>query len=559
MPLMTGSRYFAEAMQAYGVSHLFLVPTILTPALAEMEGMGITRVTAHTEKAAVYMADGYARAAHRPGFAMAQAIGAANLAAGLRDPFLACSPVIAISAGRFPQTKHRHVYQEIDDYPLFTPLTKFNAQVDLPQRLPDLLRQAFRVATSGCPGPVHLQVGGNFGQAIEGRAELDGVFEPQFARFPAFRPLAEPERVRAAAQALASARRPVLVAGGGVTASGAQAEVVALAERLGIPVATSLNAKGTIAENHRLSAGVVGLYSRPCTNRIVSEADLVFFLGSHTGSQVTNSWQVPRPGTPVLQLDIDPQELGRNYPNTVSLCGDVRATLHQLLEVVEPRPEPAEWLQRVADLVAAWRAEVEPLRRSDAVPMRPERLCRELQEFLPRDAILVSDTGHAGIWTGTHVELHHPTQTYLRAAGSLGWGLPAAIGAKCACPDRPVICFTGDGGFYYHMAELETALRYGIPVVIVVNDNHALSQETDIFAAAYGGQQRQGLEMWQFRDVDLAAVARAMGCFGERVESPDRVQPALARARASGLPAVVDVVTDVRVLAPPPWSPPTSG
>lgn len=436
MPLMTGSRYFAEAMRAYEVTHVFLVPTILTPALAEMEGMGITRVTTHGEKSAVYMADGYARVSGKPGIAMSQAIGAANLAAGLRDPFLACSPVIAISAGRFPQTKHRHVYQEIDDFPLFTPLTKFSAQVELPERLPDLLRQAFRSATSGCPGPVYLQVAGNFGQAIEGQADLDGVFEPQFARYPAVRPLAEPQRVRDAAAVLARAERPVLVAGGGVRSSGAQAEVVQLAEKLSIPVATSLNAKGTIRENHPLSVGVVGLYSRDCANQVVAEADLVFFLGSHTGSQVTNSWQVPCRGTRVMQLDIDPQELGRNYPNVVSLCGDARAVLTQLLDAVEPRPGIRPWLDRVARLVADWRQKVQPLRNSEAMPLRPERICKEIEAWLPTDAVLVSDTGHAGIWSGTHIELHHPTQSYIRAAGSLGWGLPAALGAKCAAPRR---------------------------------------------------------------------------------------------------------------------------
>jgi acetolactate synthase-1/2/3 large subunit len=287
----------------------------------------------------------------------------------------------------------------------------------------------------------------------------------------------------------------------------------------------------------------------------VCAADLVFFIGSHTGSQVTNAWQVPRPGTAVVQLDIDPQELGRNYPNTVSLCGDARATLRQLLAVVEAGAPDLHWLQRVADQVNEWRSQVEPLRSSNAVPLRPERICKEIEAVLPADAILVSDTGHAGIWSGAHIELHHPTQAYIRAAGSLGWGLPAALGAKCAAPDRPVICFTGDGGFYYHMAELETAVRYGIAAVIVVNDNHALSQETEVFAQAYGGEQRGGLEMWQFRDVDLATVARALGCFGERVERAEQIRPALDRALACGRPAVLDVVSDVKALAPAPWAP----
>ena len=555
MPVTTGSRYFAEAMRAYGVTHVFFVPTIVTPALAEMEGMDITRVTAHSEKAAVYMADGYARASHRPGICGAQTIGAANLAAGLRDPFLGCSPVIALTGGRFPETKHRYVYQEIDDYPLFEPLTKFNAQVDIPERLPDLLRQAFRAATTGCPGPVHLQIAGNFGQAIEGEADLDMVFEPQFSRYPAVRPLADPDQIRRAAGVLAEAERPVIVAGGGVTASSARAEVVQLAEMLGIPVVTSLNAKGTIPENHPLSAGVVGLYSRECANRVVAETDLAFFVGSRTGSQVTNSWRIPPKGTPVIQLDIAPEELGRNYPNTMSLCGDCRSVLRQMLQTLKSRQPNQQWLDRVEELVSQWRSGVDALRNSDATPMRPERICREIEAVLPDDAILVSDTGHSGMWTATHIELQHPEQTYIRAAGSLGWGLPAAIGAKCAQPDRPVICFTGDGGFYYHMAELETALRYGINVVIVVNNNHSLSQETEIFVDAYGGKQETGLEMWQFREQNLAKIAEAMDCFGERVERPEEIRPALKRALSSGLPAVVDIVSDIDALAPAPWAP----
>lgn len=554
MPLMTGSRFFAEAMQAKGITHVFLVPTIVTPALAEMHQMGITCVTAHSEKAAVYMADGYARMGRRAGICMCQAVGAANLAAGLRDPFLACSPVIAIAAGRFPETKYRHVYQEIDDMPLFAPLTKFSAQVDMVERLPDLLRQAFRSALSDCPGPVHLELAGNFGQVTEGSANLAREYDPQIAQYPVHRPVADAADIAEAAKVLSQARRPVIVAGGGVTRSAAQAEVVMLAEKLNMPVATSLSAKGAIAENHRLSVGVVGSYSRDCANRVVAGADLVFYIGSRTGGQVTHSWQIPRPNTAVMQLDIAGEELGRNYPNVASMCGDVRATLQALLAVVEPLgPNPA-WLGRVEQFVQQWRSDVARRRDSNATPMRPERICREIEAHLPADAVLVSDTGHAGIWTGTHIELHHPTQTYLRAVGSLGWGLPAAIGAKCAAPQRPVICFTGDGGFYYHMGELETAVRYGVPVVIVVNDNHSLNQEAPIFNAAYGGRQTTGLEMWQFNDVDLSKVAEAMGCYAVRVMEPADIGPALLGALASGRPALVDVVSDLAAVAPDPWS-----
>ena len=556
MPKMTGSRFFAEAMQSHGVTHVFFVPTIMLPALAEMEDMNIRRVMTHGEKAAAYMADGYARASRKPGICMAQTVGAANLAAGLRDAYLAGSPVIAITGGRQPETMYRHVYQEIEDLPMFNTVTKFNAQVDTVERLPDLLRQAFRAATSGAPGPVHLEMRGSHGHVVEEEGELELIVEAPFLQYPAFRPEPEGERVREAARVLIEAQRPVIVAGGGVTASQAAPEVVELAKRLWIPVATSLNGKGTIPDDHQLSVGVVGTYSRSCANRVVAEADLVFFIGSHTGSQVTNNWRIPAIGTPVIQLDIDPLELGRNYPNTVSLLGDAKVTLRRLLEVLKPAALKAEWVQRVEDLGGGWRAEVGSLRDSDAIPMRPERICREITEFLPSDAVIVADTGHSGIWTGTMIDMKHPGQRYIRCAGSLGWSFPASLGVKCALPDTPVLCFTGDGGFYYHLAELETAARFGINAVILVNNNHSLNQETRLFDAAYGGQQRgRAHEMWQFHDTHFAQVAQAMGCFGIRVERPNDLQDALKQAFAADRPAVVEVLSDLKALASRPWAP----
>ena len=555
MAVMTGSRFFAEAMQAYGVSHIFFVPTMLLPAMAEMEDMNIRRVVTHGEKAAAYMADGYARASRKPGICMAQNVGAANLAAGLRDAYMASSPVIAITGGPDSDSRYRYLYQEVEDFTMFDPVTKFNARIDKLSRLPDLLRQAFREATSGAPGPVHLEARGSHGQVLEEEANLELVFEEQYRQFPAFRLEPELDRIRAAAAALARAERPVIVAGGGVTASQAGPEVVELAEMLSIPVATSLNAKGTISDDHPLSVGVVGTYSRWCANRTVAEADLVFFIGSHTGSQVTNNWKIPRPGTAVMQLDIAPGELGRNYPNSVSLLGDAKVTLRRLIETLVPMEPRTGWVRRAQQLVGEWRAETAPLRNSDAVPMRPERICQEITEFLPANAVVVSDTGHSGIWSGTMIDLNKPGQRFIRCAGSLGWAFPASLGIKCALPDTPVLCFTGDGGFYYHLAELETAVRYGINAIIVVNDNRSLNQETRLFDAAYGGQQRgRSREMWVFEDVNLAKVAAAMGCFAIRVERPNELTSALEQAMTANRPAVLDVASDINALAARGWS-----
>lgn len=554
MPVMTGSKFFAAAMKGYGVTHVFFMPTIIIPAMAEMEDMNIRRVTTHGEKAAAYMADGYARASHKPGICLAQNVGAANLAAGLRDAFLANSAVIALTGGADLESRYRHVYQEIEDFSMFDPVTKLNVEVEKVERLPDLMRQAFRTATTGTPGPVHLRLQGRHGNILEEEGNLEPVFEEQFMRYPAYRPEATTERIQAAAQALQQAHKPVIVAGGGVPASGAEREVVALAEKLSIPVTTSLHAKATIPGNHPLAVGVIGTYSRSCANRTVAEADLVFFIGSHTGSQVTNNWKIPRPGTPVIQLDIDPAEIGRNYPVRVGLLGDAKVSLQRLLQATTSAAPESEWLRRVHQLVQEWRQEMSANYNSDTVPMRPERVCKEITEILPEDAVLVADTGHSGIWTGTMVDLKHATQSYIRCAGSLGWAFSASIGVKCALPNRPVLCFSGDGGFYYHMAELETAARFGINVVVLVNNNHALNQEQRIFNAAYGGKMRgRANEMWVYQEINLAKVAEAMGCVGIRVERPSELQGALKQAFAAGRPALVDVVTDISALYPRPW------
>ena len=558
MSQMTGAKFMADMFKAYGVTHVFLVPAILRRALAEMDLIGIKRVITHGEKAAAYMADGYARASGKPGICMAQSVGAANLAAGLQDAYLGLSPVIALTGHKRTDEQYRNAYQEIEHSKPFASVTKFSAVVDNAEQLPQLLRQAFREATTGAPAPVHLDIQGMTGDfATEAEGDLELIFESTFAQRPAFRPEADPESVRAAARALTSAQRPVIVAGGGVTSSEAQQEVVELAEMLNIPVATSLNAKGTITDNHPLAVGVVGSYSRWCANRVVNEADLVFYIGSHTGSQVTNEWRVPSPGTPVVQIDIDPRELGRTYPAEVAMHGDAKATLRRLIEALEPIGGRSDWVGRAQQLVQEWRDDVAPRANSEAVPIIPERLCNEITKFLPPDAVLVADTGHSGIWTGSMIDFNHPSQQYIRCAGSLGWGLSAAMGAKCALPDQPVLCFSGDGGFWYHIAELETAVRNNINVVTVINNNSALSQDQRGDERAYAGMDGgHPEELWSFTDTNFALVAESIGCFGIRVERPGDIQSALEQAFASGRPAVVDVVTDpMDSLAPVPWSP----
>src|SRR5262244_404805 len=310
-----GAEVLADMLAGYGVTHVFMVPAVLRRTFAEMERRTkIARVHCHGEKSAAYMADGYARASGKPGVCMAQVIGALNLAAGLRDAYLAHSPVIAFTGGRDPATKFRKVYQEVDDVPAFEPVTKFNATVDDVSRFPDMVRSAFRAAVSGTPGPVHLQFRGNEGQVDAEEAEMEPLVDETFRQVPPFRPEPDLAHMRAALALLQQAERPVIVAGGGVRASRAGHELIALAEALAIPVATSLNGKDSIPGTHPLSVGVVGSYSRGSANRVVSQADFVCFIATETGGMTTHFWAVPKIGVAAIQIDIDPEAIGRNYP-----------------------------------------------------------------------------------------------------------------------------------------------------------------------------------------------------------------------------------------------------
>lgn len=554
MTKMTGAQALARMLDGYGVTHLFMVPAVLRRTMVEIEKVGdIKRIHTHGEKSAAYMADGYARIAGRPGICAAQVIGALNLAAGLRDAHLAHAPVIALTGGRDPATKFKKVYQEIDDVPAFEPVTKMNATVDAAGRIPDMVRQAFRTAVSGMPGPVHLQFRGNEGQVDQDEAEMDDYVEEIFASVPPFRPRPDPDAIARALELLQSAERPVIVAGGGVRASAAAAELVKLAETLQIPVATSLNGKDSIPGSHPLSVGVCGTYSRGSANRVVNEADLVCWIGSETGSMVTHFWQVPKPGVTAIQIDINPESLGRNYPLAAAVLSDAKLALAAMIEKADggSAGRRGAWAQRAAGIVGEWYEEFRPLLTSDASPIRPERICHELSNHLPDDAIAVVDTGHGGMWMGGMYDLRAASQSYIRSCGHLGWAFPAAMGAKCAAPGRPVVAFTGDAGFWYHIGEIETAVRWKINTVTIVNNNRSGNQSKRGFDRVYGGEQTDGgRTLWTFNEVNFAALAETVGALGLRVEKPADLEPALHKALSADRPVVVDVVTDIDALAP---------
>ncbi|MBO0822484.1 MAG: thiamine pyrophosphate-binding protein, partial [Actinobacteria bacterium] len=395
-----------------------------------------------------------------------------------------------------------------------------------------------------------LEIAGRTGNSGDTPAAGDGRVEPRYGVAPSDRPQADPAAVAEAVAVLAAAQRPVILAGNGVARSGAAAAVRGLAQATDVPVVMSLNGLATLPHDHPQYAGVVGEYGADGANRVLLDADVILVLGSSLGSMTTRNWTLIPDDAKIIQVDCEGEEIGRNFPVAVPLVADVGAAVAQLAAGAASVSAPQAWRDRVTQVRADWRAEIAGAETSDVVPMRPERLFAQVGRELADEGIIVGDTGHCGAWSARHMQLRDG-QSMIRAAGSLGWALPAAIGAKCALPDREVICVTGDGGFYYHVGELETARRYGVNIIVVVNNNLSLNQEARLWDADNADQAKN----WTFIDASLADVARGFGCHGERVDNPADFAGALEKARASGLPAVIDVRTDMRVVAPPSYGP----
>jgi acetolactate synthase-1/2/3 large subunit len=550
---MEGAEWLARTLRQSEVSHLFFVDAVLRRTLLALDPLGVQPVLAHTEKSAAYMADGYARVAGRPGVVAAQAVGAANLAAGLQDAYLGRAPVLALTGRKPLGHQHRNAYQEVAHAPLYAPMTKHSAMVERAEDLPRALRFAWAAMLAPPPRPAHLDLNGLMGEVIERGDIHEAPLSLADWRAPRTRNVAAD--LDRAAGLLRGAPRVLLVVGEGAQLSGCGAEVLSLAEALRTPIVTSLGARGIVPTRHPLHLGVLGAYAAPPANRVAQEADLVFFIGADTGDMLTNYWRTPRPGVRAIQLDADAMEFERSYPLECALQGDPKLSLAALLPLLRGAARDDAYARRASDAMAEWRASMAPRLASRDAPIDPARLCAEITRALPEHAILVADTGYSGIWTGNLIELDGSTHTYLRAAGSLGWSFPAALGAKCAAPHRKVLCWSGDGALYYHLPELETARRRGIAVTLVVNNNSGFGQGWPNYLRQAGNNPRAAEQVLRFGPTNFAEIARDFGVEGIRVEHPEQIAPALAHALAADHSVLVDVATDITARAPEPWTP----
>jgi acetolactate synthase I/II/III large subunit len=513
---------------------------------------GIRMILARSEGGATYMADGYARLSGQPGFAYGQyGPGVANVAAALAEAWWARSPVVSLTSSTRTAGRNRFEYQELDQLTINAPVTVFNREVIVAERAAPVLRDAIRAALAQPGGgPAHLEVPTDI---LRGPVEAVDVYRDEtFGTLPPHQ--ADPAAIDRAIAVLRGASRPVVLAGAGVVQGGAFAELQRFVSASGIPVATTPGGKGAVAETDPGAVGVAGRYSRTVANQLLAEADAVVVLGSRLGGMATNGYRLPHPEASIIHVDVDGRILGVFRRETVSVLADAGVALNALTDALDasgpPPPAWSAWYDEVTRRVAAWRESLQrEIRAALGTPIHPVAVLDALGATMAPDDVLVADTGYSAAWTAALLPVRRAGRNYLRAVGSLGWAVPAALGAQLAAPDRRVVAVTGDGGVGYHLTEMETAARSGIPAVVVVFNNSCLAFEYHEQKLHWDGHVVPSANDF-LSGVDYAAAARALGARGERVTSPAELGGAIRRGLDAGEPTLIDVVTDREPLAP---------
>ena len=525
-----------RTLEALGVEFLFGMDA---PAAvqAELGGSSVRAITVRDERSGAFMADGYAKVSGKPGVMGIGGVGATNTIQGIVESSLSSTPVVLLVEEGSGSTRHKNDLQDIDRRSMFASATKWSGEIERPDRAADLTEHAFRVATRGRPGPVYLGGPWDVVAADTGPAPSGS---PTRSSFPSERSSPDPARIEEAAQMLSAAAHPAIIAGGGVIAARATDALDRLAHMLGSPVATTPAGKGAIDEFDPLSIGVVGSYTSGAGGRgrlahqVVHEADVVLLAGTSTGSGATAGWTVPDPSQAIIHLDVDPGEIGRNYPGSFPLVGDARLGLEALATALDIVATRGPWASEHLD------GSPIPTEKPNHA-LDPAFIYTELQRTIDDEAIVAADAGYCAAWALDRLRFRRPGRRFLSpsAYGTLGYGLPAAIGAAFAAPSASVVCLTGDGGIGYSLAELETAARYGVALTVIVLNNSALgwSRHYDRHFYGYEGETR-------FTDVDYAAVARGLGCDGFRVTTEGELTAAIAKAMGSTSTTVIDAVTD---------------
>jgi acetolactate synthase-1/2/3 large subunit len=545
MDTINGGRAVIDALRAEGIGAVFSLPgSSLLPMYDAMRELGEPAlIVARHEQAATHMADGYARAGRRVGVSMVtKAQGATNTVNATFVAYMESSPIVVIAGHGSAETVHRDAFGELDLHAVFSPITKLRLDVPMGARIPELVHRACRASRSGRPRPVLL--------TIPLAAQKETIRRVSWTQGVADPPAPQDGAVRAVLDLLRSASRPVIVAGGGVVWADATADLVRLAEALEIPVVAAFRRQDVFPNDHELYVGVsngAGMFT--ATDAALREADVVLAVGTRLSDHTTRGYRYFAPPAAVVHVNIDSADLNKIVPAQVAIQADAGATLRALLAALDGNGAAlrSRWAGRAREL----RSGMERERAGDGGleergGVRQGALARQLRSLMPEDTVLVMDAGDFGLWLDRHFPFPRPGTLVAPATGSTGFGFPAALGVQVARPGAPVLCVTGDGGMAMAIGELETAVRHRLPVITAVVNNFAFANIRDRQLAEYGGRVFGS----EISNPDFAAVARAFGAHGERVETIAQLPAALARARQSGRPAVLDILVDRREFSP---------
>ena len=545
---MTGGEALVRMLMAHEAGPMFGMGGFqLLPFYDAARRLGLNHNLINDERCAVFCADAYAKISGRVGLVDATlGPGATNLVTGLVEALNAGSPIVAIVGDAQRDHAGKNMTQETDQVSILRPACKELIKVETVARVPEAIRRAYAVATSGRPGPVVVDVPEDIAHGLHGFDEDDFAIDPRHITAPALRCRPDADDVARAATIIRGAQRPMLLCGGGVHLSDATDALTRLAESCGIPVAHTMTGKGAISCASPLSAGLFGRYDR-IANEMIEASDCLIVVGCKLGEIATKRFTIPGPGKTVIHMDNVAEEMGRTYQPTLKLWCDARAGLDDIADALSEdadvqKASHAAFAAQVPLLMAKWREDVSDRLNSEESPVHMARLVTEINKALPADGYMIADGGFAAHWGGLLFDTKQAGRSYVpdRGFASIGYGLPGAMGAQLAKPDAKVVGLTGDGGFNMVLGELETARRMKLGCTVVVVNNAASGYVKALQHLMYGEGAYQSSDL---AETDYAKVAEAMGCHGIRVETPDQIAPALAAAFAeTDRPSVIDVM-----------------
>lgn len=544
---ITGGEAIARMIVAFHGGPIFGMGGFqLLPFYDAARRLGLDHFLIDDERTGVFAADAYAKVSGRVGLVDATlGPGATNLVTGLVEALNAGSPLVAIVGDSHRDHSWKNMTQESRQTEILRPACKELIRVEAAGRIPELVRRAFTVATTGRPGPVVLDVPEDVAHEVHEFVATDFYGIPDAEAAPALRCRPAADAITEAAELLVNARRPIVLAGGGVHLSHAADALTAFAEEFALPVAHTLTGKGAIPCTNGLSVGLFGRYDR-IANDLIAEADVILVVGCKLGEIATKRYLIPAPGKTVIHLDLLPEEFGRTVPASLCLWGDARLGVEDLAAAMRPhaaiiRDSHIDYRRDIAERLAAWRIDVDHRINSTEVPINIARLMTEINHALPSDGYLVADGGFAAHWSGLLFDTKEPGRHFVpdRGFASIGYGLPGAIGVALAAPDHAVISITGDGGFNMVVGALETARRLGVTFTVIVVNNAASGYVKALQHLVYGEGAYHASDL---SELNYAEIARSFDCHGIRVEDPEALAGALKEALATSGPTVIDVV-----------------